>query len=94
MGTSDCIRVWTRYSVPERYQKFATHYDSDESKDTVFVAHVPVAVLSDPLTEQCIRVFGPEGYFWFEGRGLFGCNCMDSFPDPDGDGIIVVGGGI
>ena len=92
MGEGACIRVWTRDNVPDRYRAFATHYDDGEIQNTGYVAHVPAAVLADRLVRQCVHVSGPEGYLWWESRGLFGTNCIETFPDPEGDGIIVVGG--
>ncbi len=92
MSDGACIRIWTRDNVPPRYRGYATHYDDGEIENTVYVAHVPAAVLADRLLKQCVSVSGPNGYLWWASQGLFGTNCMDTFPDPDGDGIIVVGG--
>ena len=92
MGERPCIRIWTRDNVPERYRSFATYLDEGEIENTVFVAHVPAAILTDRLLKQCVDVSGPNGYIWWESRGLFGTNSIDTFPDPDGDGIIIVGG--
>ena len=92
MGENACIRVWPRDQVPDCYRRFATYYEDGDIEYTVFVAHVPAAVLADRLLQQCVDVSGPEGYLWWESRGLFGTNCIDTFPHPDGDGIIVVGG--
>jgi hypothetical protein len=88
------IQIWTRGFVPERNRQFATHYDDGEIENTVFVAHVPAAVLQDRLLKQCTAVSEPHGYLWWQSQGLFGTNCMDTFPDPAGDGIVVVGGWI
>ena len=92
MDDGPCIRVWLRESVPERYRRFASLYDHEEVEFTIYVAHVPAAVIAAKVTQTCIEVSGSEGYLWWESRGLFGTNCLDTFPEPEGDGIIVVGG--
>jgi hypothetical protein len=92
MGEGPCISVWLRDDVPERYRQFATFYDHEGIEFTVYVAHVPAAVLADRITRQCEEVNGANSYLWWGTGGLFGTNCLDTIPEPSGDGIIVVGG--
>ena len=91
MSESPCIRVWTRDHVPDRYKRFATLHDDGEVQNTVFVAHIPAKVLEDRIYRQAEGLGEGESWGWWDGRGLFGTNSVDRFPDPDGDGVIVVG---
>jgi len=92
LANTSCIRVWTRDNIPDCYRRFASFYEDGEVENTVFVAHVPAAVLEDRLLKLCVSASGPQSYIWWESRSLFGANQIDTFPDPDGDGLIIVGG--
>jgi hypothetical protein len=93
MGEGACIRIWTRDTVPERFRHLATFADDGEIENTVFVAHVPAQMLAD-RTYQFFNGESGSGGWLQHGRGLFGTNCVDVFPHPDGDGLLVVGSGI
>lgn len=87
MEAGVCIRIWTRDTIPARFADLARFADDgEEALNTAFVAHVPAAMLAD------------ESYRFFTGgdatsgwTGLFGVNCLDSVPHPDGDGLMVIG---
>ena len=98
MSNEKCIRIWTRHTVPPELASFATVLDDgDASHNTVFVAHVPAAMLADDIYGQCERP-GPgnqeESWYYWDGRGIFGTNGWNTYPHPDGDGILLVGGWI
>ena len=88
------IRVWTRDTAPERFRRLARLRDDAEAEDTVFVAHVPATILADRTYRLCNGESGTEGWIREGELGLFGINALDTFPDPDGDGILIVGSAI
>jgi hypothetical protein len=65
--------------------------DDGEIENTVFVAHVPAAILADRTYKTCNGDSGTDGWIRDGELGLFGVNALDSLPHPDGDGILLVG---
>jgi hypothetical protein len=57
----------------------------------VFVARVPAAVVAGRTYRQCNGESGIEGWMREGECGLFGTNALDIYPDPDDDGILIVG---
>jgi hypothetical protein len=86
-----CIRIWTRHSIPERFAHLSRLADDGEVENTVFVAHVPTAVLSDPAYQACNGESGTDGWIREGELGLFGINALDTLPHPDGNGVFLVG---
>jgi hypothetical protein len=86
-----CIRVWVRDSVPERFRGLVPEDDGRSGVLVLFVAHVPAAVLAGPTYRRCNGASGVEGWMREGESGLFGANALDTYPHPDGDGILVVG---
>jgi hypothetical protein len=60
-------------------------------ENTVFVAHIPAAMLADPTYRACNGESGIDGWIKEGELGLFGVNALDTLPDPDGDGLLLVG---
>src|SRR5690349_1882875 len=99
MNESVCIRIWTRDTVPEQFRHLATYADDTDGDGgvleyTKFVAHVPAKMLSDRTYEYFNGESGDEGWMYPGGPGWFGINALDTFPHPDGDGILIVGSAI
>jgi hypothetical protein len=65
--------------------------DDGEFEHTMFVAHVPAAMLADPVYRLCNGGSGTDGWIREGELGLFGINALDTVPHPDGDGVFVVG---
>jgi hypothetical protein len=86
-----CIRIWTRDTVPKRFAHLARLADDGEVENTVFVAHIPRAMVADRTYRVCNGESGTDGWIREGELGLFGINALDTFPHPDGDGILVVG---
>src|ERR1700733_15141799 len=81
-----CIRIWTRSTVPEQFQPLARLLDDGEFENTMFVAHVPAAMLADRTYRVCNGESGTDGWIREGELGLFGVNALDTVPHPDGDG--------
>lgn len=86
-----CIRIWTRDSTPPEYAHLTHLADDGEVENTVFVAHVPATMLCDRIYRMCNGDSTTEGWMREGELGLFGCNALDEFPHPGGDGILLVG---
>ena len=56
-----CVRIWTRDTVPARFRHLAVLADDGEVENTVFVAHVPAAMVSDRTYQACNGISGTEG---------------------------------
>jgi hypothetical protein len=91
MDDGVCIRVWLMETVPERFRQAARLSDVGEGVITMFVAHVPAAILADRTYQNCNKTSGAEGWMEEGALGLFGTNALDVYPHPDGDGILIVG---
>lgn len=91
MSEGVCIRVWTRNTVPEQFRRLARLNDDGEVENTVFVAHVPAAMVADRTYRVCNGESGTEGWMREGALGFFGANALDIFPHPDGDGLLIVG---
>ncbi len=89
-----CIRIWTRTTLPEWLRLLAWLADFVDDEDTVFVAHVPAAMLADRTYRAGNGASGTDGWIREGELGLFGTNALDTFVHPDGDGILVVGSAI
>jgi hypothetical protein len=90
-----CIRIWTRDTIPERFRHLAVlHDDGDAAHNTTFVAHVPAAMLADRTYWLCNGESGTDGWLREGELGLFGTNCIEAVPHPDGDGFLIVGSGL
>jgi hypothetical protein len=85
-----CIRIWTRHTIPERFAHLARLADDGEIENTIFVAHVPAAMLADPAYRAC-NESGADGWMREGELGLFRVNAVDTVPHPDGDGVFLVG---
>lgn len=91
MDKNDSIRVWVPESVPERFRHFVPQDEGRSGVYVLFVAHVPAAVLVSRTYREC-DANSRIGVWMREGElGLFGTNAYDTYPHPDGDGILVVG---
>jgi hypothetical protein len=87
-----CIRIWTRDTIPERFRHLAElHDDGEDAYNTMFVAHVPAAMLVDRTYRACNGESRTDGWIREGELGLFGTNALDAFPHPDGDGLLIVG---
>ena len=86
-----CIRIWTRHTIPERFAHLARLMDDGEVENTMFVAHVPAAMLADPVYRSCNGASGTDGWLREGELGLFRVNALDTVPHPDGDGVFLVG---
>jgi hypothetical protein len=86
-----CIRIWTRDTIPERFAHLARLADDGEVQNTVFVAHVPAAMLADPTYRVSNGQSGTDGWMREGELGPFGVNALDIVPHPDGDGVFLVG---
>jgi hypothetical protein len=62
MDKSVCIRIWTRDTIPERFAHLARLADNGEVENTVFVAHVPAAMLADRTYRVCNGGPGTDGW--------------------------------
>ncbi len=91
MTENVCIRIWTRGTVPVQFAHLANLNDDGEVENTVFVAHVPAAMMADRTYRVSNGESGLEGWIREGELGLFGVNALDTFPHPDGDGILIVG---
>ena len=91
MAEGVCIRIWTRHTVPQRFAHLARLADDGEVENTMFVAHVPAAMLADRAYRACNGESGTDGWMREGELGLFGVNALDTVPHPDGDGLLVVG---
>jgi hypothetical protein len=91
MDDSVCIRVWMRDAVPERLRQAARLHEDGGGVITEFVAHVPAAVLADRAYRRWNKKSGAEGWMEEGQLGLFGTNALDTYPHPDGDGILIRG---
>ena len=80
-----------RETAPLEFREFATYADHGEIENTVFVAHVPEALLSIRTYRLANGETGADGRMFPGELGLFGINAIDQFPHPTGDGIIIVG---
>jgi hypothetical protein len=85
------IRIWTRHTIPKRFAHLARLRDDGEVENTMFVAHVPAAMLKDRSYRAANGKSGIEGWMRDGELGLFGVNALDTVPHPDGDGLLVVG---
>ena len=54
-------------------------------------AHVPSAVLANPVYKQGNWQGENSGWMRDGGSGLFGTNTLSVHPHPEGDGILIVG---
>ena len=91
MEESVCIRIWTRDTIPQRFAHLARFADDGEVENTMFVAHVPAAILADRNYRRCNKATGLESWMREGELGLFGTNALDTVPHPDGDGIMIIG---
>ena len=85
-----CIPIWTRHTIPQQFAHLARLRDDGEVHDTMFVAHVPAAMLADPAYRSCNGESGTDGWLREGELGLFGVNAVDTEPHPDGDGVFLV----
>jgi hypothetical protein len=85
-----CIRIWTRDSIPEPFRHLIPSVE-DTGIFAIFVAHVPAAVLTEPTYRLCNGESAIAGWIREGESGLFGSNAMNTYPHPDGDGILIVG---
>jgi hypothetical protein len=74
-----------------QFAHLANLNDDGEVENTVFVAHVPAAMMADRTYRVSNGESGLEGWIREGELGLFGVNALDTFPHPDGDGILIVG---
>jgi hypothetical protein len=72
-----CIRIWTRDTIPERFAHLARLADDGEIENTVFVAHVPAAMLADRTYRACNGESGTDG--WMR-EGELGGGCSGPMP--------------
>jgi hypothetical protein len=93
MDNGESIRVWLRDRIPLRVRAWVgvPEPDAEGAEITVFVAHVPQAVLDGSEYGRCAGPTGVEGWMGEGVSGLFGTNAMHTIPHPDGDGVLVVG---
>ena len=91
MAEGVCVRIWTRHTIPQRFAHLARLADDGEVENTMFVAHVPAAMLADPAYRACHGETGTGGWVREGELGLFGVNALDSVPHPDGAGVFLVG---
>lgn len=89
MDEGACIRIWTRYTVPPRFAQLARLADDVENMQ--FVAHVPAAMLADRAYRTWNGGSGSDGWIREGELGLFGVNALDTVPQPDGDGVLLIG---
>jgi hypothetical protein len=66
----------------------------DDGAVTVFVAHVPAAILSNPEYQRCNRESATSGWMEEGMLSLFGTNSISAVPHPDGDGILIIGSAV
>jgi len=76
--------------VPGEYQQFIPDPDAT-GVIVLWVAHVSLAVLGNKTYQECQENPYIQGWMREGELGLFGTNALDTYPDPDGDGIILVG---
>jgi hypothetical protein len=89
------IRLWMGNNFPVRYRKAVGLPEVDpQGVIIVFVAHVPAAVLANPVYKQ--GNWQSENSGWRrEGEcGLFGTNALSVHPHPEGDGILILGSAV
>jgi hypothetical protein len=86
-----CIRIWMRHTIPDRFAHFARLMDDGEVETTMFVPHVPAAMLTDPAYRVCNGESGTDAWMREGELGLFAVNTLDTVPHPDGDGVFLVG---
>jgi hypothetical protein len=91
MGKDVCIRIWTRDTIPARFAHLARLADDGEIENTVFVAHVPAAMIGDRTYRVCNGDSGTDGWIREGELGLFGINALNTIPHPDSDGVLIVG---
>ena len=91
MDDGVCIRVWMRDSVPERLRRAIPLFDEAAAVTPEFVAHVPAAIVAGRAYRRWNKKTGAEGWMREGELGLFGTNALDTYPHPDGDGILIVG---
>jgi hypothetical protein len=90
MGEVPYIRVWVRDTVPERFRDLCP---PDEVRGVIalYLAHVPAAVLASRTYRECNGASGTDGWLPDGMLGLFGTNALNTYPHPDGDGVLIVG---
>lgn len=90
MDNGKSVRIWLREDIPERFRHLTPNAD-ETGIFVVFVAHVPDSVLAGPTYRLCNGESNLEGWMREGECGLFGINALDVHPDPEGDGILIVG---
>lgn len=90
------IRVWLRDAIPEPYRRAARipFPDEEDGVLTVYVAHVPAALLASDTYHRCNASSGTEGWLPDGLGGFMGTNAVRSVPHPDGDGVLIVGSAV
>lgn len=102
MGGFPRIMLWMGNGIPADFRKTIGLPGRDEFGDetiapevqggsVVFVAHVPSAVLANPVYQQANWQGENTGWMREGENGLFGTNAMIVRPHPEGDGILIAG---
>jgi hypothetical protein len=89
------IRVWlcdltaSENDLPAAYRPLASYFDDEQTGSrTIYLAHIPATA----LWRGALGKRGPEACFFEEGGGFLGTDRVEVFPEPAGNGAIVVGG--
>ena len=99
------IRLWMGNNIPLRLRKAIGLPEFDPSDDetvapeirgviVVFVAHVPAAVLANPVYKQGNWQSENSGWMREGESGLLGTNALSVHLHPEGDGILIVGSAV
>jgi hypothetical protein len=105
MDAFPSIRLWMGNSIPAKFRPTIGLPELDGSEDEavapeiqgviiVFVAHVPSAVLANPVYKHGNWQGENSGWMREGESGLFGTNALSVHPHPDGDGILIVGSAV
>ncbi|MFO0957838.1 MAG: hypothetical protein U0800_10325 [Isosphaeraceae bacterium] len=90
MNEPAAMRIWMRGSIPDRFQGLIPS-EIETGMITLFLAHVPASVLTDPIYRECNGEEGIDGWMREGELGLFGANGLDVHDHPDGDGLLILG---
>lgn len=105
MNTSTQISLWMGNHIPAHFRQAVGLSDINQSVDEngapclqgrviVFVAKVPSEVLESSVYRRANWQSEHSGWMPEGECGLFGVNALNTYPCPDGDGILIVGSSV